>query len=150
MTTACSLSTHGCNLSGPMDLLTSNKFKCSLTWSSSTKSKPSLFQIFLPVSRAWDSRRLVLLVNTEAKKVLRTSVFSPSFVASSPTPFSSEGTAGVGRVREGGLVFLLLLIYLQHPFLLTFKSLLKSRSALVFLTLPLQDQTATLHSSFVT
>ena len=46
VTPTSSLSTLGCIPSGPMDLCTSSLFKCSLTWSSSTEGKSSVFQTF--------------------------------------------------------------------------------------------------------
>ena len=44
MTSASSLSTHGCMPSGPMDLWVSSLLKWSLTWSSSTKGRSSFCQ----------------------------------------------------------------------------------------------------------
>lgn len=89
-----SLGAHRCILWGHTDFLIANLFKCSLTWSFPTEAKSTSLQTFPLVSKAWDSRRQILPIKTEAKKALNTSSFSM---------FS--------------LVFLWLVIYLQKPFL---------------------------------
>lgn len=75
MTSDSFISTHGCNLSGLMDLHMTSLFKCSLIWSFSTSGKYSLLQTFPLVLGAWDSWRLVSQVKTKAKKASSTSAF---------------------------------------------------------------------------
>lgn len=68
--------------SEPLDLeLNSSVLKYSLTRSSSTKGTSSLFQPFSLVPGAWDSRRLVLLVEAEMKKAFSSLALSLSYVA---------------------------------------------------------------------
>lgn len=62
MTPASSHSTHGCSPLGPMDLQMSSLFKCSLTWSFSTKSESLLLHTSPRVSGTWVSWKLVFLL----------------------------------------------------------------------------------------
>lgn len=60
MTAASSLSTQGCNPSGPIDLHMPKLVKCFLLWWSSSQCKSSLLQTFPLVSGVADTRGLVL------------------------------------------------------------------------------------------
>lgn len=83
-----------------------------------------LAPVFSPVSRAWDSWTPDLLAKSE-KKAFRSSVFSMSCVTMAPAPFSSQYTF---------LVFLLLLTWLQMPFLLHLTYLTSLNSSWVWLS----------------
>lgn len=119
---ASSLSTRRCILSGPLGLWTSSLFKGLLAWSSCSEGKSSSLQTSPLVS--------VLPVKTEVEKMFSTSAFSMSSVTRSPAPFSHGPTFS--------LVFFLLLIHLEKPFLLSFKSLARFNStwSLALLTHP--------------
>lgn len=93
----------------------SGLLKYSLTQSSSNKGAPSVLQTSPPVSGTWDFLRLVLLVNTEAKKAFSTPAFSTSCLTRSPASFSNGPAFS--------LVFSLPLMYLEEPFLLLVASL---------------------------
>uniref|UniRef100_A0A8B9S2F8 Uncharacterized protein n=1 Tax=Apteryx owenii TaxID=8824 RepID=A0A8B9S2F8_APTOW len=77
------------------------------------------------------------------KKACSNSAFSVSFVTRAPTPFSKGPTFS--------LVFLLLLMYLKKPFLLSLTSLARfnSKRALAFLVASLHTLTTFLYSSQV-
>lgn len=89
--------------------------KWSLTWSCSTKEKSSLLQTFTLASMVWNSLELASAAKTEANKTFSNSTYSVSFITTAPTSFSSTPTFS--------LVFLLLLMYLKKPFLLSLTSL---------------------------
>ena len=68
-----------------------NLFKCSLTWSSSTKSKPSLLWIFTLVAGSWDFWWWFLLMKTQPKTALTTLAFFVSSITRCPVA-DTDGT----------------------------------------------------------
>ena len=140
MASAISLSTDWWSLSCPMDLRVSSLFPNLVL---------HLLLLLLPCSRPtlWTQvPRTPAACHTSKDwhKTLSTLAFCLPFVTSSPVPFSCRFMFS--------LVFLLLFMYLYKPFLLPFMSFARfnSRSALAFLTPSMQDQTITLHCSWVT
>lgn len=110
------LSTFGYILSGPMDLCMFSFFNCSLTWSSSTRSRIS----FLTSLRSLGFLKSALTKvtkKTKVKNTLSTLVFFMSFATSVPISFSSVPIFSL-VFPSLYFFFSFLLMYLQkHPVL---------------------------------
>ena len=103
-----------------------------------------MLQTFPLVSGTWDSRRPILLANTEAVTAFGASAFRMSCVTRSPVSLSNGPTVS--------LVSLLFPVYLQKPFLVSLASLAKFHAiwALAFLPWSLPACSMSLCSSQAT
>lgn len=140
ITFASSFHTYGYIPSRPVDLWKLSTPKWFLTQASSIMGKSSFFWTSSLVSRIQSTRGLVSGVKTEAKKkAFSNSSFSESFKTTASDPHSSRPISS--------LVFLLLLIYLKKPSLLSFTP--STRWDLAFPSQPLHTPITFLYSSRV-